>query len=606
MRLPFTEFVGGYPSMGIEAKAASGQKVIKGHARLDQRAGVTAEPGAGKKEAPGLHQVGCLAQELCPLPDGVANETEVVGFQVAQTAVEELGGICAGSLAEITGFENGHLEPVESRLTGQGRTVDAASDDYEIETQSLRSFSIGSCSRLGEGSRTTSPGSIFLTFLPNLSNQPYGLPPFRNQAHMMLMPNRLSSLLFAVSLIAAAAPVAAEEKAAPASPVPAVAAPAKAAPAVEPPAAAPVAQAAEAPAAAPSAPAAEATPSAPATPAAKTRKVKSAAAGKSGSKSPASLDPTSVVITVGPNKIRKSQIDQLVTQMAKANPTPRVLDEREKTAMAAMIATNLIGQELLELEGKRLAVAAPESEIDSMYRMLKANFPDEATWRRMLKEGGNTDKSFKEKLGRQIKADKILNAQVPQVDRSTNKEILDFFAANKAKFPVNDSLRAGQIVLLAGKDVGAMDVAKKKADLEKVRAELAKDSADPDRLLARFMMAARQVSEGPEKNAGGDLQRFHPNDFSPDFKKPLTSLRVGQLSPVFKTQLGWHLVLLMEKFDGKPDSYRYLIARTLATEKAAAAGKTLRKYLVGLAAKYKVNYLESAYRDTSPTGVYNL
>lgn len=316
--------------------------------------------------------------------------------------------------------------------------------------------------------------------------------------------------------------------------------------------------------------------------------------------------PGAVVITVGPNKITRSQIDLLVDQMSKANPNPQGLDEQGKTAMAAMIATNLIGQELLELEGRRLAITAPENEIDSMYKVLRANFPDEATWKRVLKEGGNTEKSFREKLARQIKADKILNKQIPQAERPTYKEIIDHFAAHKAKYPVNDSLRAAQILLMTPKEMNAPDVATRKADLEKIRAELSRDSADPDRLLARFMMAARQVSDGPEKKDGGDLQVFHPGDFAPEFKKQAQALKVGQMSPVFKTPLGWHLVLLTGRHDGKPDGYRYFIARAIAAEKAAVAGRTLRTYLQGLAGKYKVNYLESAYRDTSPTGVYNL
>lgn len=363
--------------------------------------------------------------------------------------------------------------------------------------------------------------------------------------------------------------------------------------------------AAPAPSEAPPAPALPATPADTAAAgaagaAAKPKKAKPTPAAKAGK------GPGAVVITVGPNKITRSQIDLLVEQMSKANPNSRVLEDREKSAMAAMIATNLIGQELLDLESRRLAIVAPETEVDSMYKLMRANFPDEATWKKVLKEGGNTEKSFREKLARQIKADKILNKQIPQSERPTNKEIIDHFAAHKAKYPVNDSLRAAQILLLTPKEMQAPDVATRKADLEKIRAELSRDSADPDRLLARFMMAARQVSDGPEKKDGGDLQSFHPGDFAPEFKKQALALKVGQMSPVFKTPLGWHLVLLTGKHDGKPDGYRYFIARAIAAEKAAVAGRSLRKYLQGLAGKYKVNYLESAYRDTSPTGVYNL
>jgi peptidyl-prolyl cis-trans isomerase SurA len=316
--------------------------------------------------------------------------------------------------------------------------------------------------------------------------------------------------------------------------------------------------------------------------------------------------PGSVVITVGPNKIRRSQIDQLVGQMAKANPSPEAMGEKEKAAMAQMIATNLIGQELLELESKALAITVDQKDVDSMYKALRSNFPDEAAWKRVLKEGGNTEQSFREKLTRQLKADKILNTKVPQVERPTYKEIIDYHAARKAQFPVNDSLRACQVLFIAAKGASADEVAKKKADLEKLRAELVKDSLDVEKSLTRFVLAARQFSQGPEAKDGGDLQRFHPDDFNPEFKKQVSRLRVGQLSPVFRTPLGWHLVMLTEKFDGKPDSYRLIISRAISQEKAVAAGKSLRKYLQGLAGKYKVNYLEQALRDTSPTGVYNL
>src|SRR3989338_10879833 len=100
-----------------------------------------------------------------------------------------------------------------------------------------------------------------------------------------------------------------------------------------------------------------------------------------------------------------------------------------------MIATNLIGQELLELESKRLNVKAADKEVDSLYKALRANFPDEAKFKQAMKEGGNTEASFREKIARQVKADKLLNAQMPQMERPKFKEILDYYNAHKAFFP---------------------------------------------------------------------------------------------------------------------------------------------------------------------------
>lgn len=357
---------------------------------------------------------------------------------------------------------------------------------------------------------------------------------------------------------------------------------------------------AETKAAAPDAPPAVEPPAAPA-PAPKAAKAKSATGGaaKAGAKAPAG-----VVITVGPNKIRKRQIDTLVQLMVKVKQASENMDPRERQYLERMVATNLIGQELLDLEAKRLNVVADDKSIDSLAKVFKKNFPNDEAFRRALKEAGDSEQGLREKMIRQIKADKLLNSHMTPVSRPTPKEMQDFFAAHKSAFPINDSLRACQIVFLLEKNAGSAETAKRKADLEKIRAEIGKDSAQLDLLLTRFVMKARDVSDGPEKKDGGDLQRFLPGDFNPEFKKQVSALKVGQMSPVFRTPLGWHLVLLTERNDGKFESYQLQVARALVQEKSAKAGKNLKKYLQTLADRYKVSYLENSYRDTSLAGVY--
>jgi len=311
-----------------------------------------------------------------------------------------------------------------------------------------------------------------------------------------------------------------------------------------------------------------------------------------------------VVITVGPNKIRRSQIDTLVDLMVKAKKASENMDADEKRYLERMIATNLIGQELLDLEAKRLKVEAGDKDIDSLIKIFRGNFPSDQAFRNALKQAGDTEKGLREKMARQIKADKLLNSQVATVDKPTSKEMQDFFAANKKAFPVNDSLRACQIVFLVDKSSGSQGAAKRKADLEAIRADLAKDSARLEVLLTRFVYKARDVSEGPEKQDGGDLQRFLPGDFFPEFKKQVSGLKVGELSQVFRSPMGWHLVLLTERNDGKFESYQLQVARAIAQQKSAAAAKDLKKYLKTLADRYKVTYLEQTYRDSSLAGVY--
>jgi len=375
------------------------------------------------------------------------------------------------------------------------------------------------------------------------------------------------------------------------------------APAATPAAAAPAPKDAPAPVSASEA--APADPAAASAPAGSTAapKAKSHKGGAKASKS--AKGPASVVITVGPNKITKSQIDTLADLMVNARhqdgsaPQPG-----EREYIARMVATNLIGQDLLDLEAKRLNVVADPKSLDSLSKAFRANFPSDEAFKQALRSAGDTEAGLREKMARQIKADKLLNAQMSPMERPSEKEMRDFFAAHKAAFPINDSLRACQILFRIDANASAGDIAKKKSELELIRSDLARDTAHIDALLTRFVMKAREISDGPEKKDGGDLQRFLPGDFNPEFKKQVTALKVGQMSPVFRTPLGWHLVVLTERNDGKFESYQLQIARALVTEKAAKAGKDLKKYLKVLADRYKVAFLDEGYRDSSVAGVY--
>ena len=310
-------------------------------------------------------------------------------------------------------------------------------------------------------------------------------------------------------------------------------------------------------------------------------------------------DPT--VITVGGKPIKRSQINTLAALMAKAQ---KVEDPARRKALVKLVATNLIGQELLDHEAKLLRVQAGTAELDSALKGLRAGFPDEATYRKALKESGDSEAKMKEKIARQIRADKVLAARMTKPAPPTEEEMKTFWDKHKAKFPVNDSLRALQIVMKVDAKAPAAVANRVQGKLEEARRELAKDTSAPT-LVRAFMTQAARLSDGPEGKSGGDLQRFHPNDFHPEFRKQLRSLRVGQLSPVFRTPVGFHIVLLIEKYDGKYDSYKLQVMQNLLAKKTAEAGASLRQLLGGLASKYPVKYLDASYRDSSQAGIYN-
>lgn len=82
---------------------------------------------------------------------------------------------------------------------------------------------------------------------------------------------------------------------------------------------------------------------------------------------------------------------------------------------------------------------------------------------------------------------------------------------------------------------------------------LVKDKALADSLAvrikrgARFEALAKDFSTCPSKSKGGDLGWFGPGKMVPAFEQACRRLSVGRVSPVVRTQFGFHIIKLTGK-----------------------------------------------------------
>ena len=63
----------------------------------------------------------------------------------------------------------------------------------------------------------------------------------------------------------------------------------------------------------------------------------------------------------------------------------------------------------------------------------------------------------------------------------------------------------------------------------------------------KFEDMAKQYSEDPSANSGGDLGWISPGDTVPEFEKTMKQLNINQISDPIKTPFGWHLIQVLEK-----------------------------------------------------------
>ncbi len=115
-------------------------------------------------------------------------------------------------------------------------------------------------------------------------------------------------------------------------------------------------------------------------------------------------------------------------------------------------------------------------------------------------------------------------------------KIEEYYKNNIEKFQVPEQRHARHILLKAGKDDSAERHQEQAKKAEKIQ-KLAKEGGD-------FSALAREYSEGPTKDSGGDLGFFSAGQMVPPFDKAVFSMKPGDISDVVKTQFGYHIISL--------------------------------------------------------------
>lgn len=100
-----------------------------------------------------------------------------------------------------------------------------------------------------------------------------------------------------------------------------------------------------------------------------------------------------------------------------------------------------------------------------------------------------------------------------------------------------DTVRASHILLMyagSARSTAARTKEEAKAEIERLKSRLEQGAA--------FADLARENSDCPSKQAGGDLGQFGKGQMVPEFEKAAFGMSVGQTSDVVETDFGYHLI----------------------------------------------------------------
>ncbi len=196
----------------------------------------------------------------------------------------------------------------------------------------------------------------------------------------------------------------------------------------------------------------------------------------------------------------------------------------------ASVATDFEVKEVYSQQNEKIDVKYVKISPDQFVDKVKVDDKILRSWFETVKENYKSDPQIKlkyldftyESVGHKIVIDK--------------SKIEEYYKDNIEKYQIPEQRHARHILLKAGKEDSAERHQEQAKKAEKIR-QLAKAGGD-------FSALAREYSEGPSKESGGDLGFFSKGQMVPAFDKAVFSMKPGDISDVVKTQFGYHIISL--------------------------------------------------------------
>ena len=180
-------------------------------------------------------------------------------------------------------------------------------------------------------------------------------------------------------------------------------------------------------------------------------------------------------------------------------------DEETLTAKLSLL-DDLIVQDILQARARAAKIEVSESELDAGHAEARKNIPEEA-FQKELTRRNLTPADMREGLRRELLSQKVIEQEVRSKVAVTDKEITDFFNANRSQFNLaEDSYRIAQIVVTPVRE--AQPANRTGNDAASPQEATAKVGMLMERLKAggSFRDLAMDYSEDPESAPrGGDL-----------------------------------------------------------------------------------------------------
>lgn len=260
-----------------------------------------------------------------------------------------------------------------------------------------------------------------------------------------------------------------------------------------------------------------------------------------------------IAAIVGNNIILLSDINQQYTQyLYQGNP--------DNPEVKCYILQQLLTQKLLKQQAEIDSIVVDDSQIDNeVDRRMRSSIQRAGGQERLEQFLNKSILQYKDEIRPQIKEELVSNKMQGKITENVNVtplEVEKYFKSLGDSIPqFNTEVEVGEIVLNP-----KLNKAEKQRFYDKIEALRLRVKSGED-----FGFLAKTYSEDPgSAPEGGDLGFFDRSTMAKEFTAWAFKLKAGEMSPVFETEFGYHILQVIER-RGEQVHARHILIRPQTT-----------------------------------------
>jgi peptidyl-prolyl cis-trans isomerase SurA len=242
----------------------------------------------------------------------------------------------------------------------------------------------------------------------------------------------------------------------------------------------------------------------------------------------------------------KSKVALLLSRIDRSDSN--TIKQTEKQLMQQSL-DSIIDQKLQTQEGKKIGLIVNEETIDNAIAdIYKNNNITADQFKLLLEKEGNDFTSYKKIIHDQILSSKAVKMQLHGAPLSSNRDAFKYYKANKKKYWVPGKVVVSQIMFIKENDSLQSDIKLKRIKAQEVLG-LLRSGND-------FSDLAKKYSEDVTGPLGGRVGVIERGTTLPKFEEIAFNLKLNEVSGVFQTENGIHIIRCDDIISGYYKSFK--------------------------------------------------